>query len=89
MTDLEKVCMISFDEMKVPRSWEIRKSDETVLSPYNYVQVAMIRGIMSPWKEIIFYDFNFKMTLELLINIIVFVESIVFFVCLFFREFYY
>ena len=36
----------------------------------------MIRGIISPWKQIIFYDFDRKMILELLINMIVCVESV-------------
>lgn len=40
----EKVCVLSFDEMKIKKSFSYDRTSDTTLSPCNYVQVAMLRG---------------------------------------------
>lgn len=45
MTAGERACILSFDEMNVTRAWEYVKCEDTVLSPHDYVQVAMLSGI--------------------------------------------
>lgn len=76
MTKAERACIVSFDEMKVTQAWEFRRSDETVLSPKNYVQVVMVRGIIGRWKQIVYYNFDTKMTDALLKTIINAVEEV-------------
>ena len=40
----EKLCVLSFDEMKVREVFCYDKSTDTTLKPAKYVQVAMLRG---------------------------------------------
>lgn len=75
MTEAERAYTVSFDEMKVTKSWEFRRSDEIVLSPHNYVQVLMVRGNIVCWKQIVYYDFDTKITYDLLQTIINAVEE--------------
>lgn len=44
MTDIDKICVLSFDEAKIRKSYCYDRSSDSTLSPVNYVQVAMIRG---------------------------------------------
>lgn len=44
MTELQKVCVLSFDEVKIRKTYCYDKSSDTTLAPVNYAQVAMIRG---------------------------------------------
>lgn len=76
MTKAERACILCFDEMKVTRAWEYRKIDDTILKPHNYVQVAILRGIIGNWKQVVFYDYDQKMTDHLLKAIITAVEQI-------------
>lgn len=75
MTTGEKACVISFDEMKITKAWEFRRTDETILSPHNYVQVVMVRGILGRWKQVVYYGFDEKITPDLLMEIIKAVEQ--------------
>ena len=75
MTDLHKVCVISFDEMKVKRSYVYDKINDETMKPYNYVQVVMLRGLFKNWKQPVFYDFDCKMTKDKLFQIIQCAES--------------
>ncbi|CAD7085347.1 unnamed protein product [Hermetia illucens] len=72
---LEKICVLSFDEMKIKETFCYNQSVDTTLSPAAYVQVAMLRGLFGNWKQPIFYDFNCKMTKDLLFTIIKPVEE--------------
>lgn len=44
MTEIDKICVLSFDEAKIRKSYCYDKTSDTTLAPANYVQVAMIRG---------------------------------------------
>jgi len=46
----KKVCVLSFDEMKIRKSNCYDRASDSNLHPVNYVQVAMLRG-----KNYIFY----------------------------------
>ncbi|CAD7092701.1 unnamed protein product [Hermetia illucens] len=72
---LAKICVLSFDEMKIKETFCYDQSVDTTLSPAAYVQVAMLRGLFGNWKQPIFYDFNCKMTKDLLFTIIKSVEE--------------
>ena len=76
MTEGERACIVSFDEMKVSECWEFRRSTETVMAPHRYVQVAMVRGIIGCWKQVVYYNFDTKMTKDILKKIIIAVEGI-------------
>jgi Transposase protein len=45
MTELEKVCVLSFDEMKLRKKYLYDKSDDETLK-----QVVMLRGLFGNWK---------------------------------------
>lgn len=72
---LAKICVLSFDEMKIKETFCYDQSVDTTLSPAAYVQVAMLRGLFGNWNQPIFYDFNCKMTKDLLFTIIKSVEE--------------
>ncbi|KAK4327037.1 hypothetical protein Pmani_001815 [Petrolisthes manimaculis] len=75
MTKVECACVLSFDEMKVTESWEFRRIDESVMSPHKYVQVVIVRGIIGCWKQIVYFNYDTKMTHDLLQKIIIAVEE--------------
>lgn len=69
-TEKDRVCVLSFDEMKIRSVYEYHRSTDKVLKPAKYVQVAMIRGLYRNWKQIIYYDFDSAMTPKLIREII-------------------
>ncbi|KAK3893279.1 hypothetical protein Pcinc_002835 [Petrolisthes cinctipes] len=75
MTKAERACVLSFDEMKVTESWEFRRIDESVMSPHKYVQVVIVRGIIGCWKQIVYFNYDAKMTHDLIQKIIIAVEE--------------
>jgi len=44
LNELDKLCVLFFDEMKVRKTYCYDKSSDTTLPPVSYVQVAMLRG---------------------------------------------
>lgn len=76
LTKMEKSCVILFDEMKIQASYDYDKKNDTTLGPRNYVQVVMARGICGNWKQPIFYDYDQKLTKNLLFKIITKLENI-------------
>lgn len=70
MTTEEKICLLSFDEMKVTETFEYDLHNDFVRKPANYVQVVMASGIIKSWKQPVFYDFEFKMSKEVIFKII-------------------
>lgn len=67
--------MLSFDEMKIKKSYLYDKANDETLKPYSYVQVVMLRGLYKSWKQPVFYDFDFQLSKEKLFEIIQFSES--------------
>ena len=70
MNEMEKICLLSFDEMHIDS-----KLDK-ILGPFKKVQVFLIRGLFSPWKQPVYFDFDKQMNLDLLLFIIKKMESI-------------
>lgn len=66
----EKLCVISFDEMKCREEWAYDRKNDIILEPRRMVQVVMIRGLRGNWKQPIFYNYNYKMRQETLFQII-------------------
>lgn len=75
LNNYQKICVISFDEMKIKASYLYDKANDETLRPYNYVQVVMLRGLFGQWKQPIFFDYDCKLTATKLFEIIQFVES--------------
>lgn len=76
LSTMEKSCVILFDEMKIQTSYDYDKKNDTTLGPSKYVQVVMARGICGNWKQPIFYDYDRKLTKNLLLKIITKLENI-------------
>lgn len=58
ITDLsedEKLCILSFDEMKVMEAYEYDCIKDVVKGPAKFVQVVMARGIKSSFKQPVFF----------------------------------
>ena len=68
----ERTCesVLMFDEMHTSQSIEYCPTFKRLLPAYKKVQVALIRGLIHPWKQIIYYDFDTTMNKSLLDSII-------------------
>lgn len=75
MSSLDKVCVISFDEIKIKKRYLYDHVNDKTLKPYSYAQVVILRGLFKSWKQPIFYDLDFKLTKEKLFELISFAES--------------
>lgn len=76
MSDMDKVAVIQFDEMKVHSVYEYDQLEDEVVGPHTQMQVVMVRGLFSKWKQPIFIDFDQKMTKKILLDIISQLEEI-------------
>ncbi|GBN71780.1 Transposable element P transposase [Araneus ventricosus] len=70
MSPLEKTCILSFDEIRIDNNISNHNGLDQALGPHSKVQVVLAQGILSPWKQPIFYDFDKTMDTELLSEII-------------------
>lgn len=75
MSEIEKLCVISSDEMKIQAQFQYDRKNDEVLVPGKYVQVVMARRIIGNWKQPIFYEFDCKMSQDVLFNVISQIES--------------
>lgn len=69
-TEIERLCVISFDEMYISNKIDIDKKNEQVIGPHTTCQTVVVRGLVSKWKQPIFYKFDQPMTNEILEEII-------------------
>lgn len=67
----DKLCVISFDEMKCREEWAYDRKSDTIIKPKRMVQVAMVRGLRGGWKQPIYYNFDTKMEASILYDIII------------------
>lgn len=70
LPEMDKVCVILADEMKIKKAYEYDRNSDTLLKPANYVQVIMARGLFCNWKQPLFYDFDRNLDKSLLLEII-------------------
>lgn len=61
----EKVAVLMYDEMKVKETYEYDQKFEQVIGPHKQMQVIVLRGIFSNWKQPIFLDFDTSITPEI------------------------
>lgn len=72
----QKVCVLLADEMKVNEQYEYDKKNDTLLHPAKCVQVIQIRGLFENWKQPIFYQYDCKLTKELIYSVVTELENI-------------
>jgi len=70
MDTKDKLTVLSFDEMYLSHQIDFDKSKEQVIGPHKTVQVVMARGLVSSWKQPVFYNYDTPMTPEILNDII-------------------
>ena len=67
---MEKFCVLNFDEMHIVSKLRYDSKLDEVLGPFKKVQVILIRGLVSPWKQPVYFNFDKQMNLDLLLFII-------------------
>ncbi|KAE9526262.1 hypothetical protein AGLY_013893 [Aphis glycines] len=70
MSLTDKLTVLSFDETYISSKICFDKQNEQVLGSYKCVQTVVARGLVSNWKQPIYYSFDTAMTKDLLLNII-------------------
>ena len=75
LTDIQKVTVISFDEAKISSQICFDIKNEQVLGPVDNVQVIMARGLLSDWKQPVYYQFDKAMTIQTLTEVVTRIEE--------------
>lgn len=57
--------VICFDEMDILSSIQYHRGNKCVYGPAKKVQMVMVRGLVSPWKQVFYIEFNQNMTRDL------------------------
>lgn len=60
---MERVVCLSFDEMST-QATEFDEKKDRVLGLFTKMQVIMARSLFGPWKQAVFADFDFNMTVD-------------------------
>ncbi len=60
MTDRQKLCSLSFDEMHIKSDVQYNRREDQVVGPFSSVNCVLLRGVCGKWKIPIFYAFNKK-----------------------------
>ena len=72
--------MITFDEVHISQRYEMDLKTQKIYGNVSKLQMVMMRGLVQPWKEPIWYNFNTNMTLDLMKQIIVKMEEAYFWI---------
>ena len=72
----EKQAVLAFDEMSIKKVIEYSDASKVVYGPCSKATVVLVRGLLSSWKQVVFFQFDCPMTRNLLFFIINQVESI-------------
>lgn len=72
--NLEKISVLSLDEMSIEKQWSYDKGKDILYKPHTNVQVVMLRGLIGKWKQPIFYQFDESHMQDHLLDIIKEVE---------------
>lgn len=69
-SDLEKLTVITYDEMKIKSQYEYDTKRDQVVGKHSQMQVVMARGLYANWKQPVYIGFDQKMTKSLLFDVI-------------------
>lgn len=75
-TIVQKLTVLSYDEMKVSSTNEYDQQRDEIVGEHKYMQVVMARGLIDPWKQPIYVDFDTKMTKAILDQLIIELQNI-------------
>uniref|UniRef100_A0A1Y1MIA0 Transposable element P transposase-like RNase H domain-containing protein n=1 Tax=Photinus pyralis TaxID=7054 RepID=A0A1Y1MIA0_PHOPY len=70
MTNMQKVTILSFDEVYLSDEICFDKQEQRIIGPCKSAQVVMARGLFSDWKQPIYFKFDQAMTKAILFEII-------------------
>ncbi len=68
--------VFSFDEMSIQKAVKFDQKEEKVYGPHGNVQVGMVRGVFSNFKQPIFYDFDREVDARLVHDVIAKLQKI-------------
>lgn len=71
----DKLCVINFDEMHIDNRMIYDVGMDQILGPHSKVQVVLLRGLVTKWKQPVFFDFDVGISISLLNEIICSVED--------------
>jgi hypothetical protein len=64
------LCVLSFDEVKISEGVEYDHRTDQIRGPHRQAQVGMMRGLLYPYKQPIYVDFDKAMKKDILFDII-------------------
>lgn len=70
LSELDKYCVLSFDEMHIDSKVFYDCRIDQIFVPHSKVQVVLLRGLTSKWKQPVYFDFNTTMNKNILFSII-------------------
>lgn len=70
MSAIEKITVLSIDEMHLSQRVGFDQKREEVVGPHKAVQVIGIRGLLSKWQQIIYYAYDQVITVDILKDVI-------------------
>jgi len=71
----EKLCVLSFDEIHIDSRLRYDNKLDAILGLFKKTQFALVRGLISAWKQPVYFDFDKQMDRNLLFHIIKSVQS--------------
>ncbi len=66
MTPRKKIAVLSFDDMNIDSRFVYDQAEDRIMGPHKDALVIMIRGLMSGWKQPVYYNFDKTITEEIL-----------------------
>ena len=69
-TPLQRAGIICFDEVSVDGRASLDLKNEKIMGPHKNMMAITVRGLAYKWKQVIFYDFDVRLTKEKMHEII-------------------
>lgn len=76
LNERERVCALSFDEMNIDSRICYDSEEDRIVGPHSNVNVVMVRGLFSNWKQVVYFDFDVQMSAAVMKEIIMCLENI-------------
>lgn len=70
LTPVERIAVLSFDEMSICSEWSYDLGSDTLYKPKDKVQVFMLTGLVGNWKQPVYYNYDTPYSKELLLDVI-------------------
>lgn len=70
MLDIERLVVLTFDEIYINDKIAIDRKLEKVIGPHKTCQCVMVRSLFASWKQLVYYEFDKTMDATTLNNII-------------------